>query len=51
MRSQPPSLDKSSLDARTAAIESQAFGRVHRMGQLKDVKIYKITVDNTIEDR
>ncbi|KAI5477148.1 SNF2 family helicase/atpase [Pseudohyphozyma bogoriensis] len=33
------------------AIENQAFDRAHRMGQKEDVKIYKITVDNTIEDR
>ncbi|ORY65664.1 SNF2 family N-terminal domain-domain-containing protein [Leucosporidium creatinivorum] len=33
------------------AIEAQAFDRAHRFGQKEDVKIYKITVDNTIEDR
>lgn len=33
------------------AIEAQAFDRAHRMGQKEDVKIYKITVTNTIEDR
>ncbi|KAL8278389.1 hypothetical protein RQP46_009281 [Phenoliferia psychrophenolica] len=33
------------------AIESQAFDRAHRMGQKEDVKIYKITVTNTVEDR
>ncbi|KIJ37106.1 hypothetical protein M422DRAFT_178448, partial [Sphaerobolus stellatus SS14] len=33
------------------ALEEQAFGRVHRYGQEKDVMIYKLTIDKTIEER
>ncbi|KWU44780.1 hypothetical protein RHOSPDRAFT_17334 [Rhodotorula sp. JG-1b] len=33
------------------AIEEQAFDRAHRMGQQDDVKIYKLTIDDTVEDR
>ncbi|BGP56497.1 hypothetical protein JCM8202v2_004118 [Rhodotorula sphaerocarpa] len=33
------------------AIEEQAFDRAHRFGQKDDVKIYKLTIDNTVEDR
>ncbi|GAA6057214.1 hypothetical protein JCM3770_003264 [Rhodotorula araucariae] len=33
------------------AIEQQAFDRAHRFGQKDDVKIYKLTIDNTVEDR
>jgi len=33
------------------AIEAQAFDRAHRFGQKRDVKIFKITIDGTIEDR
>ncbi|KAF8513714.1 SNF2 family N-terminal domain-containing protein [Hysterangium stoloniferum] len=33
------------------ALEEQAFGRVHRYGQERDVMIYKLTVDKTIEQR
>ncbi|GAA5825079.1 hypothetical protein JCM11251_006091 [Rhodosporidiobolus azoricus] len=33
------------------AIEQQAFDRAHRFGQLDDVKIYKILIENTVEDR
>ncbi|GAA5967015.1 hypothetical protein JCM21900_002355 [Sporobolomyces salmonicolor] len=33
------------------AIEQQAFDRAHRFGQTDDVKIYKLTIDGTVEDR
>jgi len=33
------------------AIETQAFDRAHRFGQREDVKCYKITIADTIEDR
>ncbi|KAH9823048.1 SNF2 family N-terminal domain-containing protein [Melampsora americana] len=33
------------------SIESQAFDRAHRFGQREDVKCYKITIADTIEDR
>jgi hypothetical protein len=32
-------------------IEAQAFDRAHRMGQTEEVKVYKITVDQTVEQR
>ncbi|PLW37316.1 hypothetical protein PCASD_09658 [Puccinia coronata f. sp. avenae] len=33
------------------SIETQAFDRAHRFGQREDVKCYKITIADTIEDR
>ncbi|KAF5323139.1 hypothetical protein D9611_009212 [Ephemerocybe angulata] len=33
------------------ALEDQAFDRAHRYGQTKDVWIYKLKVDGTVEDR
>ncbi|KAF5348032.1 hypothetical protein D9758_010054 [Tetrapyrgos nigripes] len=33
------------------ALEDQAFDRAHRFGQLKDVNIYKLKIDATVEDR
>ncbi|CAA9989905.1 DNA repair protein RAD5, putative [Plasmodium knowlesi strain H] len=33
------------------AIEDQAFERVHRIGQLKDVSIYKFVLEKTVEER
>ncbi|KAJ3820759.1 SNF2 family N-terminal domain-containing protein [Lentinula raphanica] len=33
------------------ALEDQAFDRVHRFGQKRDVNIYKLKIDNTVEDR
>ncbi|KAL0579929.1 hypothetical protein V5O48_002100 [Marasmius crinis-equi] len=33
------------------ALEDQAFDRSHRFGQKKDVNIYKLKVDETVEDR
>ncbi|KAJ3745238.1 P-loop containing nucleoside triphosphate hydrolase protein, partial [Lentinula raphanica] len=33
------------------ALEDQAFDRAHRYGQKRDVNIYKLKVDNTVEDR
>lgn len=33
------------------ALEDQAFDRAHRFGQVRDVNIYKLKVDGTVEDR
>jgi len=33
------------------ALEDQAFDRAHRMGQTRDVEIYKLTVPDTVEQR
>ncbi|CRG95140.1 DNA repair protein RAD5, putative [Plasmodium gallinaceum] len=33
------------------AVEDQAFERVHRIGQLKDVDIYKFVLKKTVEER
>ncbi|PPQ99319.1 hypothetical protein CVT24_009187 [Panaeolus cyanescens] len=33
------------------ALEDQAFDRAHRFGQKRDVNIYKLKIDNTVEDR
>jgi len=41
-----------SLDlAWNAATENQAFDRVHRMGQQKDVHVKRLIVKNTVEER
>ncbi|KIJ63774.1 hypothetical protein HYDPIDRAFT_155277 [Hydnomerulius pinastri MD-312] len=33
------------------AIESQAFDRVHRLGQQKEVFVQRLVIENTVEDR
>ncbi|KAJ7074069.1 SNF2 family N-terminal domain-containing protein [Mycena amicta] len=33
------------------ALEDQAFDRAHRVGQTKEVHIYKLKIDDTVEDR
>ena len=33
------------------ALEEQAFDRAHRFGQTRDVHIYKLTIENTVEER
>ncbi|RXW23200.1 hypothetical protein EST38_g2656 [Candolleomyces aberdarensis] len=33
------------------AMEDQAFDRAHRFGQKRDVSIYKLKIDGTVEDR
>ncbi|KAB5589431.1 SNF2 family DNA-dependent ATPase [Ceratobasidium theobromae] len=33
------------------ALEDQAFDRAHRLGQTKDVNIYKLTIAETVEER
>ncbi|WWC86455.1 uncharacterized protein L201_001332 [Kwoniella dendrophila CBS 6074] len=33
------------------ALEDQAFDRAHRLGQKLDVNIYKLTIEETVEDR
>ena len=33
------------------ALEDQAFDRPHRFGQTRDVNIYKLTIENTVEER
>lgn len=33
------------------ATEAQAYDRVHRIGQLKDVIVHRLIIKNTIEER
>lgn len=33
------------------ALEEQAFDRAHRFGQKRDVNIYKLTIEKTVEER
>ncbi|KAF5357721.1 hypothetical protein D9758_007422 [Tetrapyrgos nigripes] len=33
------------------AIEDQAFDRVHRLGQVRDVRVSRLVIENTVEDR
>ena len=33
------------------AVESQAFDRVHRLGQLRNVYVHRLVISNTVEDR
>jgi len=33
------------------ALEAQAIGRVHRLGQMKNVQVIRLSIDNTIETR
>jgi len=33
------------------AVENQAFDRVHRLGQQKDVEIYRLVISQTVEAR
>jgi DNA repair protein RAD5 len=33
------------------ALEAQAIGRVHRLGQTRDVQVVKFYMDNSIESR
>ena len=33
------------------ALEEQAFDRAHRFGQKRDVNIYKLTIERTVEER
>lgn len=33
------------------ALENQAIDRVHRIGQMKDVVVHRIFINNTVEDR
>lgn len=32
-------------------LEDQAFDRAHRLGQMRDVNIWKLAIDQTVEDR
>lgn len=32
-------------------LQDQAFDRAHRMGQTRDVSIWKLKIDDTVEDR
>ena len=36
---------------RNAAMESQAIDRVHRMGQTRDVRVFRFVMKDTIEER
>ncbi|KAI4527820.1 hypothetical protein K525DRAFT_246029 [Schizophyllum commune Loenen D] len=33
------------------AVEAQAFDRVHRLGQTRKVRVERLVIDNTVEDR
>lgn len=33
------------------AVEDQAMDRVHRLGQLRDVEVYRLIVRNSVEER
>jgi SNF2 family DNA or RNA helicase len=33
------------------AVESQAFDRVHRVGQMRDVLVQRVVIADTVEDR
>lgn len=33
------------------AVEQQAYDRIHRLGQTKEVKVYRYLVENTVEER
>lgn len=47
-----PYLDHDSMDLSwNYAAESQAYDRVHRLGQEKDVFVKRVVVENTIEER
>lgn len=35
----------------TPAIENQAIGRAHRMGQTRDVLVYRLLADDTVDER
>lgn len=33
------------------AVESQAFDRIHRLGQLRNVSVHRLVIAGTVEDR
>ena len=35
----------------TAAVEEQAYDRVHRIGQTQDVEVVRYVCENTVEER
>jgi len=35
----------------SSPFQDQAFDRAHRFGQQRDVNIFKLKIDNTVEDR
>ena len=49
--SSPVAVSPSVATGWSEAVEAQAFDRVHRLGQTKEVFVRRIVIENTVEDR